>query len=150
MAIKVVDTLFSKLPKMVAQANNSQAYLQDQLLYEAIGTGNYVLPVTSSAGTVQNIIGISTKAFTAAASGTVTVNYIPVVTGAVFVVADCTNNTATTNLHINHLMTDGQTINNGTSNTATTSAIFHALAIVGSLTNKKLYGYFIAHHQVDA
>lgn len=145
MAIKIVDSLFSKLPKQVAISKATQVYLADQLLMEDTTAGN-VIPATSSASTLS-VLGIGTKGYTEGASAG-TVNFIPVITGAVFVVADTTAATAANQLHKNHLMTDGQTINNtGTTNT-TLNGVFHALAMVGATSNKKLYGYFIRSGQV--
>lgn len=145
MAIKIVDSLFSKLPKQVAISKATQAYLTDQLLMEDT-TNGYAVPATSSASTL-NVLGVGTKAYTEGSSNA-TVNFIPVITGAVFVVADTTAATAANQLHKNHLLTDGQTINNTSSTNTSLNGVFHALAMVGATSNKKLYGYFIRSGQV--
>ena len=150
MAIKVVDSLFSKLPKKQGVAKASQAYLVDQLLMEDKTNGE-VVPATSSVTTL-NCLGISTRAFTAAGgSDTVGgVNYIPIVTQAVYVVADCSNVTALNQLHKDHLMTDGLNVNNTNTTSVSMSGVFHALGIVGAVGGTKLYGYFIRSGQVTA
>lgn len=144
MAIKIVDSLFSKLPKQTAISKATQAYVTDTVLMEDT-TNSYAIPGTSSASTLT-VLGINTKSFTAGSSNG-TVNYIPVITGAVFVVADCTNATAANQLHKNHLLTDAATINNTSTTSTAKEGCFHALALSGST---KLYGYFIRSGQVTA
>lgn len=147
MAIKLVDSLFPKLPKQVGVSKATQAYVADQLLAEDTTAGN-VIPATSSS-TVLTVLGIGTKSYTEGSSAA-TVNFIPVITGAVFVVADCTANTAAAQLHKNHALTDGQTINNTSTTVAGPTGVFHALALVGAAANKKLYGYIIRSGQLTA
>ena len=147
MAIKVVDTLFSKLPKMQGVSKASQAYTVGQLLMEDKTAGE-VIPATSSVSTL-NCLGISTRAFTEGGSDVQGgVKYIPIATHAVFVVADCTNNTAANQLQKDHLMTDSNFVNNTSTTSTAKEGVFHALALVGATTNKKLYGYFIRIGQV--
>ena len=146
--IKVVDSLYSKLPVMTGQVGASTTIAVGDLLYEDT-TNGVVKPVTSSAGTTLNICGIAKEAVTTGAGETATVTYTPV-DSAVFVEADCTSNTAANQLHKNHAMTDAATVKNTATTVATTLGIFHALAIVGEASDKKLYGYFIKIGQVTA
>ena len=145
MAIKIVDSLFPKLPKQTAISKATQAYVPDQLLVEDT-TNGYAVPAGVVTASTLNVLGVGTKSFTAGASNG-TVNYIPLITGAVFVVADATNATAANQLHKNHLMTDSQNVNNTSTTNTTLNAVFHALALSGS---QKLYGYFIRSGQVTA
>jgi hypothetical protein len=147
MAIKLVDSLFPKLPKRLGVSKANQAYVDGQLLMED-KTNSEIIPATSSVTTL-NCAGICTKSFTAGAADTVgAVPYIPIVTGAVCVVADCTNVTAVNQLHKDHLMTDGLNVNNTSTTSTTLSGVFHALGIVGAVGGTKLYGYFIRSGQV--
>lgn len=147
MGIKIVDSLFSKLPKQSLLATDSTSYTMDSLLYHDTSTGT-MKEATSSVGTTLNIYGLGTKTFTSGTGSYMSV--IPVVAGAVFVVADCTANTAANQLNKDHAMTDARTVNNTSSTVATTLGVFHALALVGSASNKKLYGYFNRVGQVTA
>ena len=143
--IKVVDSLFPKMPKQFGVSKASQAYTVAQLLMEDT-TNGYIIPATSSTSTLS-VVGVGTKAFTQSASNG-TMQFIPVITGAVFVVADCTNVTAANQLHKNHVMTDSNYVNNTSSTSTALSGIFHALGIVGAIGGTKLYGYFIRSGQV--
>lgn len=145
MAIKIVDSLFPKLPKQSGVSKANQAYLADQILMEDTTAGN-VVPGTSSISTL-NVIGIGTRSYTEGTSAA-TVKFIPVITGAVFVTADCTNVTAANQLHKNHLMTDSQNVNNTSTTSTSLNGVFHALGIVGAVGGTKLYGYFIRSGQV--
>ena len=145
--IKVVDTLYSKLPAQFANVPASTTITAGELLCWDY-TNKGLIPVTSSVGTTQTIEGVSTNAVTVGGGATGTVKYTPVTTGAVFVVADCTNNTAANQIGIRHLMTDANNINNTSSDVNTNLSVFHALGTVGAASNKKLYGYFIKVGQV--
>lgn len=149
MAIKVVDTLFSKLPFQTGVTNASQAYVVGELLMEDKSAGE-IIPATSSVTTL-NCVGIGVKSFTEGGSNVLNgIKYIPVITGAVFVVADCTNNTAANQLQKDHLMTDSLTVNNTSTTSTAKEGVFHALGLVGAASDKKLYGYFIRSGQVTA
>lgn len=147
--IKVVDTLFSKLPGRFGVTKATQAYVVGQLLMEDKTNGE-VIPATSSVTTL-NCLGIATKSFTEGGADVVNgIKYVPIVTGAVFVVADCTNVTAVNQLHKDHLMTDSNYVNNTSTTSTTDSGVFHALGIVGAVGGTQLYGYFIRSGQVTA
>lgn len=147
--IKVVDTLFSKLPMMVGVTKATQAYTVGQLLMEDKTNGE-VIPATSSVSTL-NCLGVGVKAFTEGSADVIGgIKFIPIGTQTVFVVADCTSNTAANQLHKDHLMTDSNNVNNTSTTSTAKEGVFHALAMVGATTNKKLYGYFIRSGQVTA
>lgn len=147
MAIKIVDSLFAKLPKKTGVSKANQAYVDGQLLMEDKTAGE-VIPATSSVSTL-NCLGIGTKSFTAGSADVVNgITYIPIVTQAVYVVADCTNVTAVNQLHKDHLMTDGLNVNNTSTTNTSLNGVFHALGIVGAVGGTKLYGYFIRSGQV--
>ncbi len=147
MAIKVVESLFSKVPKDFGISKASQAYVVGQLLMEDKTNGE-VIPATSSVSTL-NCLGLSTKSFTEGGADAV-ISYIPIATVAVRVVADCTANTAANQIHKDHLMTDGLNVNNTSTTSTAKEGVFHALGQVGAAANKKLYGYFIRSGQVTA
>lgn len=145
--IKVVDTLFSKLPMQTGVSKASQAYTAGQLLMEDKTAGE-VIPATSSVSTL-NCLGIGVKGYTEGGADVVNgIKYIPIVTQAVFVVADCTNNTASNQLQKDHLMTDSNNVNNTSTTSTSLNGVFHAIGLVGAASNKKLYGYFIRIGQV--
>ncbi len=148
MSSKVVDTLYSKLPKQIGLVAISTTIVDGDLLYEDTSAGT-MKPATSSVGTVLNIRGIATQSVTTDGATTSTVRYIPV-DRAVYVVANCTNNTAANQLHKTHVMTDAANVNNTSSTVATTLGVFHALGTVGAASAKKLYGFYIAIGQVTA
>jgi len=147
--IKVVDTLFSKMPGRFGVSKGTQAYVVGQLVMED-KTNGVVIPATSSVTTL-NALGIATKSFTEGSTDIVNgIKYVPLVTGAVFVEADCTNATALNQLHKDHVMTDSNFVNNTSTTSTTNAGVFHALGIVGALGGTKLYGYFTRSGQVTA
>lgn len=146
--MKVVDTLYSKLPAQFGPVPASTTITLGQLLCDD-RTNKGLIPATSSVGTTLTITGVSTQNVTVGGGATGTVKYVPV-DSAVFVVADTTSNTAANQLCINHAMTDALTVANTATNITTTLGIFHALGTVGAASNKKLYGYFIRLGQVTA
>ncbi len=137
--IKIVDTLYSKLPPQFITVPASTTITLGQLL--AFDRTNKGLIPATSASTTQSIAGVATQAVTTSGSAGV-VKFQPV-DSAVFVVADCTNNTASNQLGIRHLLTDGNNINNTSTDQTTNTGVFLALGTVGAASNKKLYGYFI-------
>lgn len=146
--IKVVDTLFPKLPAQFGPVPASTTITAGQVLCNDF-TNKGLIPVTSSVGTTLTLEGLATQNVTVGGGATGTVKYVPL-TISVFIVADCTNNTAANQLCIRHAMTDANNVNNTSSDVATTLGIFHALGTVGAASNKKLYGYFIKVGQVTA
>lgn len=147
MAIKVVDSLFPKIPKKLGVAKASTTYTVGELLMEDKTAGE-LIPATSSVTTL-NVTGVGTKTFTVGGSDVVQgVEYLPLVNGAVFVVADCTNVTAVNQLHKDHAMTDHLNVNNTSTSSTSDTGVFHALGIVGAVGGTKLYGYFTRIGQV--
>jgi non-ribosomal peptide synthetase component E (peptide arylation enzyme) len=138
--IKVVDTLYSKLPAQFSNVPASTTITTGALLYNDF-TNKGLIPATNAAGTTTNIEGVSTQNVTVGGGATGTVKYIPL-SEAVFCVVDTTANTSSAQLNINHAMTNSTTVNNTTTNVATVLGVFHALGTVGAATNNKLYGYF--------
>lgn len=147
MAVKIVESLFSKVPKDFGISSASQAYTVGQLLMEDKTAGT-VIPATSSVSTL-NCLGIGTRAFTEGGTNG-TIQYIPIGTVAVRCVVDCTANTAANQIHKDHLMTDSNNVNNTSTTSTAKEGVFHALGQVGAAANKKLYGYFIRSGQVTA
>lgn len=146
--IKVVDTLYSKLPAQFSNVPASTTITLGQLLCNDF-TNKGLIPATSSVGTTLTIEGVSTQNVTVGGGATGIVKYVPL-SVAVFCVVDTTSNTAANQLNINHAMTDALTVANTSTNIATTLGVFHALGTVGAASNKKLYGYFNKVGQVTA
>lgn len=138
--IKVVDTNYSKLPPQVANVPQSTTIVAGELLASDF-TNKGLIPATASS-TVLTLMGVSTQAVTTGSGVTAQVNFIPL-DQAVFVVADCTNNTAANQLCIRHILTDANNIANTSTNITINTGVFYALGTVGAASNKKLYGYFI-------
>lgn len=146
MAIKVV----SHSPNIEAieyTADASISFTAGGLLYRDTSTGE-IKEATSSAGTTLNVEAIGLKTFTSASSSPV-IRALPIHQG-MYVVADCTANTAADQLNKAHAMTDAFTVNNSSSHVATTLGVFVALKTVGAASDKKLYGYFVKVGQVTA
>jgi len=137
--IKVVDTNYSKLPPQVANVPASTTITAGSLLASDF-TNKGLIPATA-ASTVLTIMGIATQSVASSAS-VQQVNFVPV-DQAVYVVADCTNNTAANQLCIRHILTDANTIANTSTNITINTGVFYALGTVGAASDKKLYGYFI-------
>ena len=147
MAFKIVETLFSKSPKRFGVSLQSQAYVAGQLVMEDKTNGE-VIPATSSATTL-NILGITTKSYTEGGSNA-TLQYEPIATVAVLVVADCTNVTAANQLHKDHLLTDGLHVNNTSTTNTSLNGVFHMTAIVGAIGGTKCVGWLTRSGQVTA
>ncbi len=146
MAIKVV----SHSPNVEAieyTCTASTAYSAGGLLYRDTSAGE-VKEATSSVGITTNIEAIGLKTFTTASTSPL-LRALPIHSG-MYVVADCTANTAANQLNKAHAMTDAFTINNTSSTVATTLGVFIALKLVGAASDKKLYGYFVKVGQVTA
>lgn len=145
MAIKIVETLFSKSPKRFGVSLANQAYVAGQLLMED-KTGGDVIPATSSVSTL-NVLGIGTKTYTEGSTNA-TLQYEPISTVAVLCVVDCTNATAANQLHKDHLMTDSQRVNNTSTTSTSLNGVFHMTAIVGAIGGTKAVGWFTRSGQV--
>ena len=129
----------------VGVLDGSTATTKDTLCYA--DTSNDVLKTaTSSAGTTLTLYGVFNETL---ASGATTVSVTPLNESQLWEV-DCTNNTATTQLYSRQILTDGATLNNSASDTATTASVFRVTEIVGAASDKKVRGYFIISHQVTA
>ena len=144
MAIKVSDSKYSKIPKEYGIVS-SLTLAKGTLVAHDVSNG-VLVAVTSSIGTTLTLAGVLTKAVT---SSDTTAEYVPLDRN-VYVIADCTNNTAANQLHKRQPMTNSTAIANTSSDTATTLGIFMALHTVGAASDKKLYGYFINIGQVTA
>jgi hypothetical protein len=138
--IKVVDTLYSKLPAQSLLVPASTTITIGQLL--AFDRTNKGLIPATAASTTQSIVGVSTQNVTVGGGATGVVKFVPL-DQSVYVVVDTTANTAAAQVGIRHLLTDALTINNTSTDVATNTGVFLALGTVGAASNKKLYGYFI-------
>ncbi len=138
MAIKVVSSS-PNVEAIELLAADSQAFLATALVYRDTSAGT-VKPITATVGDGTNLEGLCMKAQT-----TTTSNYIrvlPVHLG-MYVIVDCTNNTAADQLNKAHLWTDSVTLNNTNTHSSDVNATFVALRLVGAATDKKLYGYIV-------
>lgn len=115
-------------------------------LYASDRSNKVVVAVTNSVGTTLTSLWVATRTL---ASTVTQAEFIPVLPHMLFQI-DCTANTAATQLMIRHGMTDLQTLNNTTTDLATTLGIFEALAVFGAATSNSLIGRFIHIGQVSA
>lgn len=108
-------------------------------------TNKCVKPATSSSQ-VSQIVFVSSQSLVSNAAAQY-INAIPILDDQLFE-ADCTNVTATTQLYIRQALTDANTVNNTTSDTAANTGVFYPIAISGGVGSKKLIGYLISTRQV--
>ena len=140
---KIVESAHSKLPTWNLPLDGSTAATKGYIYYNDV-TNSVLKVCSSSVGTTESQIFLATES---QASGALAVKVKPLWHGDV-VVADCTNNTAANQLLKRQVLTDGATINNSSSDTATTAAIFFPIGTVGTAANKQLLGYFLTLGQV--
>lgn len=143
-------TVVNKVPgvgeiEMLADA--STAFTIGSLVYRDTSTGE-LKEQTATVGDATTIEGITTKTETTGATSP----YIKVqpIHQGMYVIADCTNNTAENQLNKAHLLTDARTVNNTSTHSTDINAIFVALRQVGAAADKKLYGYIVKLGQVTA
>lgn len=146
MAIKVVSSSPNvEAVEMLADA--STGFTAGNLVYRDTSTGE-LKEATATAGDATNVEGLVTKTQTTGSSEPY-IRVLPVHLG-MYVVADCTNNTAANQLNKAHLLTDAGTVNNTSTHSTDINAIFIALRVVGAAGDKKLFGYFAKLGQVTA
>ena len=133
MSIKLIKGFDQSQPMA---CGTSSTVVKGQLL--AFDRSNKIVIPWTAALLVEDIAGVSVN--TPAAADTVC-NVIPTKGGQEWEV-DCTATTATNQLCIRHLMTDGLTVNNTSTDATTASAVFHALEVKGAAAAKKLRGAF--------
>lgn len=145
MAFKLVESVHSKAPTWSLPLDGSTAVTAGAVYYNDYA--NAVLKaVTSAAGKTINQIFLATET---KASGATSVKVKPLFHGDV-VVADCTNTTAANQILVRQVMTDLNTVNNSSSDTATNLAIFLPIGTVGPASQKQLLGYFLTLGQQTA
>jgi len=138
MAIKVVSSS-PNVEAIELLAVNSTLFTEGSLVYRDTSAGT-VKEVTATVGDGTNLEGINTKTVT---TGTSTyIRVYPVHLG-MYVVVDCTNNTAANQLNKAHLWTDALTLNNTATHSTDVNATFVALRVVGAAADKKLFGYIV-------
>lgn len=146
MAFKVVN----KNPAVEALeyvADASTLFTTGGLVYRDTSTGE-LKEATATTGDATNIEGITTKTETTGASAPL-IRILPIHSG-LYVVADCTADTADNQLNKAHLLTDARTVNNTGTHSTDINAVFIAIRAVGAAGNKKLYGYIAKLGQVTA
>lgn len=144
MSIRLVNSQ-TKTDAFNLPLDGSTAVTKGTILYRDV-TNKVGVVATSSEG---DVITLGYLAQETVESGATTVLVQPI-TRYDRVLCDCTANTATTQLLIAHALTDGGTINNTTSDVATTLGVFVAEEIVGEASEKLLSGYFNIIGQVTA
>ena len=114
-------------------------------------SGSYLTAVENNAqlSTTGSIEGISKTAVATAGGTSISINYIPFVTGQE-VIVDCTSNTSSDQLFKRHVLTDGATVANTSTDITTSLGIFMATQVKGAASDKKLVGYFVKLSQVTA
>lgn len=145
MAIKVVSSS-PNVEAIELLAVDSTAFTAGSLVYRDTSAGT-VKEVTSTVGNATDLEGINMKTVT---TGTSTyIRVYPVHLG-MYVIVDCTNNTAANQLNKAHLWTDALTLNNTSTHSSDINATFIALRTVGAASDKKLFGYIAKLGQVTA
>jgi hypothetical protein len=134
MAVICVNTM--GLDPIPMPLDGSTALTANTLVYR--DTANGVVKAATAATDSLVLYGVNLDTV---ASGATEARVLPLVDGQTFLV-DCTNNTATTQLMKNHLLTDAGTINNTATQNATKAAVFIADSIQGAAADKKLIGRF--------
>lgn len=143
MAIKVADTLYSKLPKQVGVVS-SMTGTANQIIFHDTTNGRLSNSATARVNSVT-LAGILTENVASAATEA---EFIPL-DNAIFCVVDCVANSASNQLHKRHVLgSDFGTVANTSTDVASTAGVFFALRQVGTATDKKLYGYFVKLGQV--
>ena len=140
---KIVESAHSKLPTWNLPLDGSTAVTKGYIYYNDL-TNSVLKVCTSAVGTTESLIVLATES---QVSGALAVKVHPLWHGDL-VVADCTNNSAANQLLKRQLLTDGATINNSSTDTATTAAIFLPIGTVGPASQKQLLGYFLTLGQV--
>lgn len=147
----------SFVPVNLAPGEGSQEYLaaagssysKGAIIYRNTTLGK-VHEIAATVGDATNVEAIVTEATgTTATTGTTYIKAQPIHSG-MFVIADCTNNTAEDQLNKAHLVTNALTVNNTSTHSTDINAIFVATRVVGAATDKKLYGYIVKLGQVTA
>lgn len=145
MAIKVVSSS-PNVEAIELLAEDSTAFTAGSLVYRDTSTGT-VKEVLATTGDATNLEGINMKTVT---SGTSTyIRVYPIHLG-MYVIVDCTNNTAANQLNKAHLWTNATTLNNTSTHSTDVNATFIALRTVGAASDKKLFGYIVKVGQVSA
>lgn len=113
----------------------------------------YVSQADPSVWTVATASGIEhwhrkAVATAAIASGDTSALVTPVLPGQKWL-ADSTNDAVAADLYDRQILTDGHTVNNTSSNSTDSSAIFTQLGYAGALTDKKLVGAIAYGSGVD-
>lgn len=127
-------------------ATDSTSYTVGSLVYRDTSTGT-VKECTTTVGDATTVEGITNKTET---TGTGSYIRVTPIHSGMYVIADCTNNTAANQLNKAHLLTDARTVNNTSTHSTDINAIFVALKVVGAASDKKLFGYIVKLGQVTA
>lgn len=146
MAIKPVN-LVPGVGDIEYLAPAGSAFTAGTIIYRDVSLGT-VHPMTATVGDATNVEAIVLKDQTVATANPY-VRALPITSG-LFVVADCTNTTASDQLNKAHLLTDAGTVNNTNTHSTDVNAVFVALKTVGASTDKKLFGYIAKLGQVTA
>lgn len=144
MAFKVV----SKSPNVEAlelMADAGVTYTLGNLVVRDT-TNSVLINATSSLADCTVLEAIVPKTQTVGAADA-PIRVIPIHDG-MYVIADCTNNTADNQLMKAHLLTDAGTVNNTSTHSADKDAVFVALKVVGAASDKKLFGRLVKTGQV--
>lgn len=108
-------------------------------------TNKGLKPATSSTQ-VSQIGFIANQALVSQGTAAL-INAIPILPDQLFI-ADCTNVTNANQLYIRQALTDANTVNNTSSDTAANTGVFYPIALKSDVNNKQLVGYLIATRQV--
>ena len=146
----IVTTQTPSIPSRSGAFNHNTTIAIGDLVMRGV-TGSFLTAVedTAQLSTTGYIEGISKSAVTEASGTSIRINYIPFVTGQE-VIVDCTSETGANQLFKRHVMTDGATVANTSTDITTSLGIFVATELKGAASDKKLVGYFVKLSQVTA
>ena len=108
-------------------------------------TNKGMKPATSST-TNQTLMFVASQSLTSVGVAT-NINAIRIMPDQLYI-ADCTNAVSAAQLYIRQVLTDANTVNNTTSDTAGSTGIFLPIAIYGPAANKQLLGYLLSAGQI--
>lgn len=147
MAFKLTGKDILNTPTISVPLDGSTDLADGDLVYRDT-TNGVAKAATATVGDATNILGV---VIGNPASDATSCQILPVVASEVQLwEANCTNNTAANQLLKAHLLTDAQNVNNTSTHSADTNALFVAIEIVGALTDKKLRGFIAKVGQVTA
>lgn len=140
----VTNALESDLLEEITIA--SLTVTKGDLLYLTVGNPN--VWALATAGGIEHWHQKAVAAESATTAAT-TLKVVPVLPGMRWI-ADCTNTSVAADIYDRNILTDQATVNNTSTDSGDSSAIFTQIAVVGALSDKKLLGKIAYGNGVDS